>query len=326
MNAKSKIKMTLNIEVTADQPVAVGPRGYDYEQIFEKGEKATKVIGLPRFGRSYGHDTQRYLQASTMRHILRENASVFVAQALADAGRELTASQVMALVAGYTESAGKAKDKTKAKISHLDAYERNVTVHEKNPILDMFGFGLGMGGILRVGNLFPRPVQGRQPWHVYGGYVRKALSDNALRVANPETVKGYFDMLDRQSGSKAESDDKNGLKNMGGAYEEFLPGTVFDHRITLVQGDLIRLGLIMAALESFSDDPVIGAHSSLGRGLVSMRGELNAGDNHGSFYLAEGIFQPEGSLREALGIAKEAAANGFPEHDFTLLPSGGEEG
>lgn len=326
MIAKSKIKMTLNIEVTAEQPVAVGPKGYNYEQTFEKGDKPTKVIGLPRFGRSYAHDTPRYLQASTLRHILRENASIFVAQALADVGRELLASQVMALVSGYTESAGKAKDKTKAKISHLDAYERNVTVHEKNPIIDMFGFGLGMGSVLRVGNLFPRPVEGRQPWHVYGGYVRKALSDNALRVANPESVKGYFDMLDRQSGSKTESEDKNGLKNMGGAYEEFLPGTVFDHRITLVQGDPMRLGLIMAALEAFSEDPVIGAHPSVGRGLVSMRGELKANGQHGSFTLSDDTFHVDGFLQESLEIAQDAAANGFPEHDFTLLPLGGEEG
>lgn len=326
MSTKSKIKMTLNIEVTAEQPVAVGPKGYNYEQSLEKGDKPTKVTGLPRFGRSYGHDTPRYLQASTMRHILRESTSIFVAQALADVGRELPASQVMALVSGYTESAGKTKDKTKAKISHLDAYERNLAIHERNPIIDMFGFGLGLGGALRVGNLFPRPVEGRQPWHVYGGYVRKALSDNALRVANPESVKGYFAMLDRQSGSKAEGDDKNGLKNMGGAFEEFLPGTVFDLRVTLVHGDQMRLGLIMAALEAFSEDPVIGAHGSLGRGLVSMRGELKANGQIGSFTLSEGSFNPEDFLLESLGIAHDAAAKGFPDHDFTLLPLGGEEG
>ena len=324
MNTKSK--MTLNIEVTAEQPVAVGPKGYNYEQSFEKGDKPTKVTGLPRFGRSYGHDTPRYLQASTMRHILRENTSIFVAQALADVGRGLPASQVMALVSGYTESAGKTKDKTKAKISHLDAYERNVTVHEKNPIIDMFGFGLGMGSVLRVGNLFPRPVEGRHPWHVYGGYVRKALSDKALRVAAPESVKGYFDMLDRQSGSKADGEDKNGLKNMGGAFEEFLPGTVFDHCITLVHGDPMGMGLIMAALEAFSEDPVIGANASLGRGLVSMRGELKANGQHGSFTLSEGVFEPDGFLQEVFETAQDAAAKGFPDHDFTLLPLGGEEG
>ncbi|MHB8365503.1 MAG: hypothetical protein ACYDB0_00605 [Acidithiobacillus sp.] len=324
MNTKSK--MSLGIEVTAEEPVAVGPIGYGYETTLNKGDsKAIKVVGLPRFGRSYSHETPRYLQASTMRHILRESASLFVAQALSDVGKPLPTPSVMALVSGYTETSGKKKAKDGAKkISHMEAFERNTVVHEKNLIIDLFGFGLGMGGSLRVGNLFPRPVEGHQPWHIHNGYVRKPLSEAALRVATPESVAGYFDMLDRQS-DKQEGDG-SGLKNMGGAFEEFLPGTMFDHRLTLVRGDQMRLGLIMAALELFSEDPVIGAHPSLGRGMVSMHGELKAGENHGAFHLAEGAFHADGFLQESLEMIHEAAANGFSDYDFTLLPVGGEEG
>ena len=325
MNTKSsKMKMILNIEVTADEPVAVGPIGYGYEMLNKGDSKPTKVVGLPRFGRNYSRETQRYLQASTMRHILRESASHFVAQALSDAGRPLPSSSVMALVSGYTETAGKKTDAAKKKkASHMETFERNAAVHEKNPIIDLFGFALGMGGSLRVGNLFPRPVEGHQPWHIHNGYVRKPLSEAMLRVSAPESVQGYFDMLDRQA-DKQEGDG-SGLKNMGGAFEEFLPGTIFDHRITLVHGDQMRLGLIMAALEIFSEDPVIGAHPALGRGMVSMRGDLTAGEKHGSFHLAEGVFHVDGFLQESLEMVHDAAANGFPGCDFALLPLGGEE-
>ena len=324
MNTKSKI--ILNMEVTADEPVAVGPIGYGYETMLNKGDsKTTKVVGLPRFGRPFSHETPRYLQASTMRHILRESASLFVARALSDAGKPLPTPSVMALVSGYTETAGKKAKKGDGakKVSHMETFERNAAVHEKNPIIDLFGFALGMGGSLRVGNLFPRPVEGHQPWHIHNGYVRKPLSEAALRVAAPESVQGYFDMLDRQA-DKQEGDG-SGLKNMGGAFEEFLPGTIFDHRVTLVHGDQMRLGLIMAALEIFSEDPVIGAHPSLGRGMVSMRGDLAAGEKHGSFHLAEGVFHVDGFLQEALEMAHDAATNGFPGYDFALLPLGGGE-
>ncbi len=114
MNTKSKI--ILNMEVTADEPVAVGPIGYGYETMLNKGDsKTTKVVGLPRFGRPFSHETPRYLQASTMRHILRESASLFVARALSDAGKPLPTPSVMALVSGYTETAGKKANTTELK-------------------------------------------------------------------------------------------------------------------------------------------------------------------------------------------------------------------
>lgn len=328
----AKRKMVLNIEVTAVEPVAVGPMGYGYEKSLKKNDNPSKITGLPRFGRSYLTETPRYLQASTLRHVLREQSSVFVTKTLADAGKPLPISSVMALVSGYTESSGKKKakkgeeDSSTKKATHLEIFERNNLVREKNPLIDLFGFSLGMGGSLRVGNLFPRPVDGHPSWHIYNGYVRKPLPESALNTAEPDGIAGYFDMLDRQS-NKGESDSNNGLKNVGGAFEEFLPGTIFDQRITLVQGDLFRLGLIMVALEAFSDDPVIGAHRGLGRGLVFMQGELSDTEgNHGSFTLSEGDFQVTGLLEEALNAVHDAADQGFPDHDFSLLPfSNGED-
>ena len=321
--------LTLNGYLICAQPVAVSPPDTELPGDDKKSPKR-----LPRAG--YAKSATRYIPASTMRHVIRSNVALMIAHALKKHGGQVSLHEVLALSKGFTETKkADGKDKKAAKktaenaatVSSKLAFERELRA--KNPLLAMLG-AWGLPSELRVRNAMPI---GDNTYAVTPGGVRKALEDESVAVLDDDDLAQYELKLEEWS---KKDKDSVGLKSVLCGWEEINSGTKCDWGVQIHRADQIKTGAVLAALRAFAHDPVIGAHKAQGRGEVALELEGSVVEHDlfsspaaipiGSVKVGRGVFEATGQLADDLKAFDAAAAAGFPEMDFSIIPLGnGEE-
>lgn len=308
-------------KLLAVSPIAVSPPG----AAFSSDDKGAPQR-LPSVGKN------RYLPASTFRHVLRYGTIRVVQEAMKAQGKSLSLDALLMLDKGFFAQRKKDKGtlpgRSNGKMKAKDVLRMEQEVREKNPLLGLFGVWT-IPSMLRVRNAFPIPNAQGQTYTVASGLVRKALEEDLVDALTKQDAEDYLQRLDDWSEADKET---TGLKHISERpWEEIVAGVECEwgyqiHRFTPFQS-----GAVLAGLRYFASDPVIGAHKAVGRGELAM--ELNASvirqdilngpqsAEAGTLTLRRGEFRVDGLLAEHLSEFDRLAKAGFPGMDFHCLPA-----
>lgn len=152
--------------------------------------------------------------------------------------------------------------------------------------------------------------------------LKKKGSAEELVVANGilEALKAKLDKVLDDSGASSVS---VGMPLSG--WQAIAAGSVMDHQMTLTQGTQVELGALMAMLEQFSLNPILGAHYANGCGEVKGSWDVYRAARGGkqllgsiSFEPYEGVVSIEAAPGSELYQAKEAFESMLSEGRFDM--------
>ncbi|OOH77736.1 hypothetical protein BOX30_09130 [Leptospirillum ferriphilum] len=315
-------KIVFDLTLRAEAPLAVSP-------IDSELKKNDRIRRLPRVRPE--ESAPVYFPSGTLRRALRHHAVL----CLLEGGPSISLAALLVNAKGHVCLPDKPdKSVTPSRASTLKGWEEEQRIRRLNPLLDLFGAGIGFPGTLSVGHAWPPPADNPGKCvGIVGGGTRTPLDpDEVGLLSEPEE---YFDFLERlKSASKKKSakakeesspeDDKDEtlqLQTIVPGHEVIVPGTELSWRIALSRATPAKIGLVLAAFRKLSEDPVVGAHKANGDGLFSLSGSavMNR-QSVGTIRLSEREFFVDGVLGESLDAWDALQRDGFRDFDFSAVP------
>lgn len=134
---------------------------------------------------------------------------------------------------------------------------------------------------------------------------KKAGDDDKVELLSIrlEALRKQVENIKDESGAE---DNSVGMPLAG--FKAIPMGHDMQHRMTLALSNNIELGLVLAALNRFGKNPVIGAKSAVGCGLVSGEWEVREVKDRGTVSLGKIVMTPFEGI-EVVGEGLEAAWN-----------------
>lgn len=232
-----------------------------------------------------------FLQGSAFRGALRRCAFDVICDALEAAGQKakFNSSEFYMLVEGFATSTN--KKGSADKVEEIMKPQMEMDVRLTNPMMALFG-AWKMPAELGTGLLFGH--EGARLDTVLYRTVRTndlARSPHRIeRLSEPDrtsALEGNF--REEVKGERVE------IQSIAGGFEAIAPSQTLECRMTLSAGSSDSgLGLLLCALERFSQSPRIGGHFAAGCGLVSGKWNITCGP----YSMGDVSFDP---LREDIG-------------------------
>jgi CRISPR type IV-associated protein Csf2 len=290
--------VVLNGTITAETPLATAPHRPESEKRADFGVK-NPPSRLPRM--TVGGVETVYFPGSGLRGKLRRMAMQRVREALQEDGKP-----IFTLDDHFFNVIGGIKDKGSDSKADIVAA---ADLRNRNPIISLFGsMAAHIGGRLMIGHAVPvhptAPIvltgvrtddferqpdnlrflseEEREKWQAMseqGAENSKAKTElknvetdlRKLSKAKGEIDADKVDELSKRRDAlkEAVSAASVNVKQVLAGYETIPQGTVMSHKIVFRCATKLEIGLLMDALSEFALDPIIGAHSARGCGVIS---------------------------------------------------------